>query len=129
MRRALRPIPGKTAVTSLTALALLLLSLFAPGTMPARAAGGGFTVELCATDGGGTITLDAQGDPVPSGPGADRACPWAISIAAALPTLAPAPAPSHAVQPAAAPTAPALPDLLRLAKHTHAQGPPPVFPA
>ncbi len=128
MRRALRQSPGQSAVTLLTALAVLLLSLFAPGTMPARAADGSLTVELCATDGSGTITLDGQGNPVPGGPGTDRACPWAISIAAALPTLTHAPAPSRAALTVKAPPTAALPDLLRLAKHTHAQGPPPLFP-
>ena len=124
MRRAIQQNLGHAAVTLLTALALLLLSLVAPGTMPTRAGDGSFTVELCATDGSGPITLDAQGNPVLGGPGAERACPWAVSIAAALPSFTHAPAPSRAVLPATAPKAPARPDLLRLSKHTYAQGPP-----
>ena len=121
--------PGRPAVTLLTALALVLLSVLAPGTMPSRTADGAFTIELCATDGSGTITLDAAGNPVPGGPTADRACPWAVATAATLPPLTHAPLPARAALPATSPQAPALPDLLRLSKHTHAQGPPPVFPA
>jgi hypothetical protein len=117
---------ARRPVTLMTVLSLFLLSLFAPGTMPTRAADGAFTIELCAADGTGTITLDANGQPVT--PAADRACPWAVVTAATLPTLTHAPLPLQAALTVTTPQTPALPDLLRLSKHTHAQGPRPVFP-
>jgi hypothetical protein len=117
-----------------TVIAVVLSALFATGTMPARAADGGWVIELCTPGGPMLVTLDGNGDPVgPAAPAPDdpdhaamSGCVWAQAHAA----MAVLPASDASVAPLASVLSGAVrasdPAALRqqVSKHTQSQAPP-----